>query len=61
LAVEVPRVRFRNVKTTSDLLLAQSDLFQLENGALVMNRLRSTPTLPLVKLGEEFQKVKEYL
>jgi UTP--glucose-1-phosphate uridylyltransferase len=53
----VTRTRYRSVKTTSDLLQAQSELYQLENGTLVMNPSRVPATVPLVKLGEEFKTV----
>jgi len=34
-----------------------SDLFTLNRGNLVMNKQRSFPTVPLVKLGAIFNKV----
>jgi len=59
--INVPRRRFLPVKTTSDLLLVMSNLFTLNRGNLVMNIQRSFPTVPLVKLGSEFNKVKDFL
>ncbi|CAF3788024.1 unnamed protein product [Rotaria magnacalcarata] len=59
--INVPRRRFLPVKTTSDLLLVMSDLFTLNRGNLVMNKQRSFPTVPLVKLGASFTKVKDFL
>ncbi|CAF3733216.1 unnamed protein product [Rotaria socialis] len=59
--INVPRRRFLPVKTTSDLLLVMSDLFTLNRGNLVMNKQRSFPTVPLVKLGTSFTKVKDFL
>jgi len=56
----VPRTRYRPVKTTSELLQAQSELYELQNGTLVMNPLRIPATVPLVKLGEEFKTLDEY-
>ncbi|MFB9731037.1 UTP--glucose-1-phosphate uridylyltransferase [Ornithinimicrobium kibberense] len=50
-AIEVPRSRFRPVKTTDDLLLLRSDAFELTDGAEL------SPTrepLPLVTLGEHY-------
>ena len=55
--VNVPRARFLPVKTTSDLLIIMSNLYSLRNGSLVMNPLRSFPSVPLCKLGTEFKKV----
>jgi UTP--glucose-1-phosphate uridylyltransferase len=48
------------VKTTGDLLQAQSDLWLLEKGVLVMNPTRSPDSYPVIKLGEEFQKLDDY-
>lgn len=53
----VPRARYRPVKTTSELLQAQSELYELYRGMLVMNPKREPATVPLVKLGEEFRTV----
>jgi len=61
LGVNVPRRRFLPVKTTSDLLLVMSNLFTLKCGILVMNTQRSFPSVPLVKLGDSFNKVKDFL
>lgn len=58
--VNVPRSRFLPVKGTSDLLLVQSDLFNLKHGELVMSEKRQFKSVPLVKLGEEFKKVAGY-
>jgi len=57
----VPRSRFLPVKTTSDLLLIMSNLFTQKKGYLEMNPLRSFPSVPLVKLGNSFTKVNEFL
>ncbi|CAF0885737.1 unnamed protein product [Adineta steineri] len=59
--INVPRRRFLPVKTTSDLLLVMSNLFTLNRGNLVMNSQRSFPSVPLVKLGTSFIKVKDFL
>jgi len=56
----VPRRRFLPVKTTSDLLVVMSNLYQLSMGTLRMNALRSFPSAPLIKLGGHFQKVKAF-
>jgi len=61
IGINVPRRRFLPVKTTSDLLLVMSNLFTLNRGNLVMNPLRSFPSVPLVKLGNTFTKVKDFL
>lgn len=59
-AINVPRSRFLPVKGTSDLFLVQSDLFSLNHGQLVMNPKRQFQSVPLIKLGTEFAKVKNY-
>jgi len=41
--------------------MIQSDLFKLNHGTLVMNPQRQFATVPLVKLGPEFNKVRDYL
>uniref|UniRef100_A0A8W8IEJ5 UTP--glucose-1-phosphate uridylyltransferase n=1 Tax=Magallana gigas TaxID=29159 RepID=A0A8W8IEJ5_MAGGI len=61
IGINVPRRRFLPVKTTSDLLIVMSNLYSLKTGALEMNPLRSFPSVPLVKLGSHFSKVKDYL
>ena len=61
LGLQVPRSRFRPVKTTSDLLAVQSTLYSMKHGALVMNPMRSINSAPLIKLGPEFTNVDEYM
>ncbi|TDH66723.1 hypothetical protein CCR75_005974 [Bremia lactucae] len=61
IGLKVPRSRFLPVKSSSDLLLVQSNLYQIKHGSLIMNPARTTPTIPIVKLGLEFQSAKEYL
>lgn len=59
--VNVPRSRFLPVKSTSDLLLIQSNLYSLKSGSLVTNPSRQFASIPVVKLGTEFKKVAQYL
>jgi len=59
--VNVPRSRFLPVKSTSDLMLIQSNMFTLKSGSLVKNPAREFATTPVVKLGDEFKKVSAYL
>lgn len=62
IGVNVPRCRFLPVKKTSDLLLVMSNLYSLDDGALIMNPLRSFPTVPLIKLCDtHFTKVRDFL
>lgn len=61
LGINVPRSRFLPVKTTSDLLLIMSNLFTQKKGYLAMNPMRSFPSVPLVKLGNIFSKVNQFL
>lgn len=59
--VEVPRARFLPVKKTDDLLLIQSNLYELEHGTLHMSTKRKLPGTPLVKLdAEHFGTVKQF-
>lgn len=59
--VNVPRKRFLPVKSTSDLMLIQSNMYALKSGSLVQNPLRQFSTTPVIKLGNEFKKVSDYL
>jgi len=61
MGINVPRSRFLPVKTTSDLLIIMSNLYSLKNGTLIMNPKRMFPSVPLVKLGTAFKKVKDFL
>ncbi|TGZ65392.1 hypothetical protein CRM22_005876 [Opisthorchis felineus] len=58
--ITVPRTRFLPVKLTSDLLLAMSNLYDLEKGRLIPSPKRNFPTLPLVKLGNHFSQIKDF-
>ncbi|TYZ63941.1 hypothetical protein PybrP1_002908 [[Pythium] brassicae (nom. inval.)] len=60
IGVKVPRSRFLPVKSSSDLFLVQSNLYQIKHGSLLMNPERPVPTIPIVKLGLEFHSAKEY-
>ena len=59
--VNVPRSRFLPVKSSSDLMLIQSNMYTLKSGSLVMNPSRQFATTPVIKLGKEFKKVQDYL
>lgn len=59
--VNVPRRRFLPVKSTSDLMLIQSNLYSLKSGSLVMNPERQFASTPVIKLGKEFKKVNDFL
>ncbi|KAG0036870.1 UTP-glucose-1-phosphate uridylyltransferase [Podila clonocystis] len=59
--VNVPRSRFLPVKSTSDLFLVTSDLYSLNHGELSINPKRMFNTVPLVKLGDHFKKVNNFL
>merc|ERR1712023_217439 len=55
LVLNVPRSRFLRVKSTSDLLMLQSNLFILrDDGRLQMHKSRPFDNPPVVKLGSEF-------
>jgi len=59
-AILVDRNRFLPVKTTSDLLLVQSNLFLLDGGNIIRNPDRHFDQLPLISLGKHFQTVEQY-
>ncbi|PAA84527.1 hypothetical protein BOX15_Mlig028647g3 [Macrostomum lignano] len=61
VGVNVPRSRFLPVKTCSDLLLVMSNLYTLHQGRLTLSHKRNFLTVPLVKLGTSFKKVKDFL
>jgi UTP--glucose-1-phosphate uridylyltransferase len=60
LALQVPRSRFNPVKMTSDLFLAQSNLYTIKHGSLIMNPGRGTDAVPLVKFGPELKSMDTY-
>lgn len=59
--MNVPRSRFLPVKATSDLLLVQSDLYTVQDGAVVRNPARTNPENPSIDLSSEFKKVGDFL
>jgi len=59
--INVPRSRFLPVKSTSDLFIVQSDLYFAKEGTLIMNPNRTFPTVPIVKLGNNFKNVSDFL
>jgi len=59
-AIQVPRSRFLPVKKTDDLLLVQSNLFEIQEGVLVRNPLREFENLPMIRLGEYFKDFEAY-
>eukprot|EP01095_Lingulamoeba_sp_RSL-Kostka_P002663 TRINITY_DN13578_c0_g1_i1.p1 TRINITY_DN13578_c0_g1~~TRINITY_DN13578_c0_g1_i1.p1 ORF type:complete len:492 (+),score=195.49 TRINITY_DN13578_c0_g1_i1:44-1519(+) len=61
MGVNVPRSRFLPVKGCSDLLIVQSNIYELHEGSLIMSPHRPFPTVPLVKLGVSFKKVANFL
>lgn|ERR1712050_155700 len=61
IGINVPRSRFLPVKKCSDLLLIMSNLYSMKSGTLTMNPLRAFANVPLIKLGTQFNKVKDFL
>ncbi|KAJ9084296.1 UTP-glucose-1-phosphate uridylyltransferase [Entomophthora muscae] len=59
--INVPRSRFLPVKSTSDLFLVTSDLYSQQQGVLSMNSNRMFKTVPVVKLGDHFKKVQDFM
>ena len=56
----VPRDRFMPVKKTEDLLLVQSNIFNLLGGTLVRNPDRKNPDLPEIKFDLALNQVDEF-
>eukprot|EP00903_Cladosiphon_okamuranus_P017554 g16168.t1 len=61
MAIVVNRARYLPVKSTSDLMLVQSNLYGVRHGSLVMSADRPDGSTPLIKLGREFTSVEDYL
>ena len=60
VGIEVSRDRFLPVKTTSDLLTVQSNVFTVRHGTLVRNPSRDVSSIPVVQLGPEFAMLRDY-
>ncbi|MFT4577314.1 MAG: UTP--glucose-1-phosphate uridylyltransferase [Nitrospinales bacterium] len=56
----VSRDRFMPVKKTEDLLLAQSNIFNLDEGRLVRNKERKISSLPIITFGDTLQQVDAF-
>jgi len=65
IGLQVPRSRFLPVKSCSDLLLVQSNLYSLNHGNLVLNPKRvekiGEESVPVITLGAHFTRVDEYM
>lgn len=57
-AIRVPRSRFRPVKTTNELLLLRSDLFELDEDSLV-RRLGDSPD-PGIDLDDHYKLISDF-
>ncbi len=60
IGLVVSRNRFLPVKNTSDLMLIQSDLFNLNKGKLTRNSKRKISNLPIIKWGKQFSQFEDY-
>mmetsp|Transcript_34515 Transcript_34515/g.97355 ORF Transcript_34515/g.97355 Transcript_34515/m.97355 type:complete len:486 (-) Transcript_34515:221-1678(-) len=58
--VRVPQSRLLKIKTTEDLFLAQSNLYENHDGVLQVSPKRQYPTLPLVKFGSHHHHIGHY-
>lgn len=61
VTMKVPRSRYLPVKSTSDLFLVQSNLYSVSRGMLIPNPSRPYRRIPLIKLGEQFVHIQDYL
>ncbi|RHY26186.1 hypothetical protein DYB32_007822 [Aphanomyces invadans] len=59
VGIKVTRLRFLPVKSSSDLFLVQSNLYQIKHGRCAPPTVRLA-TIPIVKLGREFQTAQQY-
>ena len=57
-AIRVPRSRFAPVKTTNDLLLVRSDVYELKDNYTLSSR-RAYSDMPLINLDNDFYKLIE--
>ena len=55
-AIRVPRSRFAPVKTTEDLLLARSDIYELKENFTLISK-RPFTEMPLINLDENYYKL----
>jgi UTP--glucose-1-phosphate uridylyltransferase len=60
VAIAVDRLRFVPVKSTSDLLAIQSNVYEIKHGSVQRNLGREGTATPVVKLGPEFTAIAEY-
>ncbi|XP_004500712.1 UTP--glucose-1-phosphate uridylyltransferase-like [Cicer arietinum] len=60
IGVSIPESRFLPLDATSDLLLLQSDLYTLREGALTRNPARTNPLNPVIDFGPEFEKIGDF-
>lgn len=56
-AIAVPRDRFLPVKTTNELLLLRSDVYQLADDGTLS---RVAPATPVVTLGESYRRIRDF-
>lgn len=56
IGVKVPRSRFLPVKKCSDLVLVKSNLYENENGSLIVSPKRTFPNTPILSLDEKYFK-----
>ena len=60
VAIAVDRLRFVPVKSTSDLLAIQSNVYEIKHGSVQRNQGREGTATPVIKLGPEFTGIAEY-
>ncbi|XP_015897597.1 UTP--glucose-1-phosphate uridylyltransferase isoform X1 [Ziziphus jujuba] len=60
IGLKVPQSRFLPINSTSELLLFQSTLYTDNEGFLVQNNPKANTRSPLVELGPDFEKVRDF-
>lgn len=59
IALKVPRNRFLSVRSTSDLLILRSDIFEANFSGPTLSPLRTSPDLPTIRLGSRFKSIED--
>ncbi|VDL16150.1 unnamed protein product [Hymenolepis diminuta] len=59
MALKVPRNRFLSVRSTSDLLILRSDIFEANFSGPTLTPLRTSLDLPTIRLGSRFKSIED--
>ncbi|VDN99622.1 unnamed protein product [Rodentolepis nana] len=59
LALKVPPKRMLSIKSTSDLLILRSDIFEASCSGLILSPRRKSLDLPTIKLGSRLKSIED--